>query len=311
MSTVTSVRSDVSFPSGKEQCRGWLYRPAASETPPPVIVMAHGLGGVKEMRLDAFAERFAHAGYACVVFDYRNFGASDGRQRQLLSIRSELEDWRSAVRYARSLHGIDRTRVVVWGTSFGGGLALRTAADDGHVAALIAQCPFTDGISSASQLALRTSLPLLWRGVVDAATAPWRSQPLTAATAGRPGTVAFMTGHDSLEGYLALTRHAPTFRNRIGARFALHLPFFWPGRSARRLRCPSYFALCATDTVAPATASVRHARRSSLAQVKLYPYGHFDVYVGAAFELVARDYVAFLHRHVPVTDRREPDGRRV
>ncbi|WP_332394589.1 hypothetical protein [Ralstonia sp. 1B3] len=30
------------------------------------------------MRLDAFAERFSDAGYACLVFDYRNFGASEG-----------------------------------------------------------------------------------------------------------------------------------------------------------------------------------------------------------------------------------------
>lgn len=158
------------------------------------------------------------------------------------------------------------------------------------------------GVKSASQLALRTALPLLWRGVMDAATAPWRAQPLTAATAVRPATVAFMTGPDSLDGYLALTQHAPAFRNRISARFALHLPFFMPGRSARRLRCPSYFALCATDSVAPAAASDRHARRSSLAEVKLYPCGHFDVYVGDAFEVVAHDYVAFLQRHVPVIE---------
>ncbi|MGX9145996.1 hypothetical protein [Mesorhizobium sp. 128a] len=50
--------------------------------------MAHGLGGIKEMRLDAFAERFSDAGYACLVFDYRNFGASEGAPRQLLDIGS-------------------------------------------------------------------------------------------------------------------------------------------------------------------------------------------------------------------------------
>ncbi|MGI5132359.1 hypothetical protein ACQEVB_36525 [Pseudonocardia sp. CA-107938] len=37
--------------------------------------MAHGLGGIRQMRLDAYAERFAAAGYACLVSDYRHFGA--------------------------------------------------------------------------------------------------------------------------------------------------------------------------------------------------------------------------------------------
>lgn len=64
-------RQDVSFVVGGQHCAAWLYRPS-SERPQPVIVMAHGLAGVREMRLDAFAERFCQAGYACLVFDYRH-----------------------------------------------------------------------------------------------------------------------------------------------------------------------------------------------------------------------------------------------
>ncbi|MFZ2240054.1 MAG: alpha/beta hydrolase, partial [Gordonia amarae] len=70
-------RSDVEFASGGVPCRAWLYEPDTGNRP-PIIVMAHGLGAVREMRLDAFAERFADAGYACLVFDYRHFGSSAG-----------------------------------------------------------------------------------------------------------------------------------------------------------------------------------------------------------------------------------------
>lgn len=66
MSSLCSVhstkRDDTTFPSGDSDCAAWLYRPAHIESddssPRPIVVMAHGLGGVKEMRLDAFAERF-------------------------------------------------------------------------------------------------------------------------------------------------------------------------------------------------------------------------------------------------------------
>ena len=36
--------------------------------------MADGLGVLKELRLDAYAERFVAAGYACLVFTTGNSG---------------------------------------------------------------------------------------------------------------------------------------------------------------------------------------------------------------------------------------------
>ena len=36
----------------------------------PIIVMAHGLGGTREMRLYEYAEKFAASGYARFFFDY-------------------------------------------------------------------------------------------------------------------------------------------------------------------------------------------------------------------------------------------------
>ncbi|HQV19916.1 MAG TPA: hypothetical protein PLC22_16575, partial [Gordonia sp. (in: high G+C Gram-positive bacteria)] len=87
-------RSDVEFTSGGVTCRAWLYEPDAGARP-PIIVMAHGLGGVRHMRLGAFAERFADAGYACLVFDYRHFGDSDGEPRGLLSVRRQRAENRA------------------------------------------------------------------------------------------------------------------------------------------------------------------------------------------------------------------------
>jgi hypothetical protein len=65
------------------------------------------------------------------------------------------------------------------------------------------------------------------------------------------------------------------------------------------LACPIFFALCAEDTVAPVAASRRHARRAPRAEIRDYPCGHFDIYVGDAFERAVADYVDFLDRHVP------------
>ena len=159
MSTDTAdERFDVSFASGAEECGAWLYLPdgASAERPVPVIVMAHGLGAVKALGLDAFAERFRNAGYACLVFDYRHFGGSSGEPRELLAIDRQLEDWRAAVAFARCLPECDADRVILWGTSFAGGHVTITAADDPRIAAAIAQNPFTDGRASAMTLNVKS-----------------------------------------------------------------------------------------------------------------------------------------------------------
>jgi len=86
------TRHDVSFTSGKDSCAAGLYLPTGV-TSPPVVVLGHGLGATREMRLDAFVERFARAGIAALAFTYRHFGDSSGQPRQLLSIKRQLADW--------------------------------------------------------------------------------------------------------------------------------------------------------------------------------------------------------------------------
>ncbi|MFC7510360.1 alpha/beta hydrolase [Streptomyces thermocarboxydus] len=114
----TFTTSEEWFDSAGTRCAARVYRPTDADQPLPVIVMAHGFGAVRALRLYAYAERFASAGYAVVVFDYRNFGESEGEPRQVLDIGMQHEDWRAALRYARSLEGIDHSRIVAWGTSF-------------------------------------------------------------------------------------------------------------------------------------------------------------------------------------------------
>ena len=111
-------------------------------------MLGHGLSAVRDQRLPAYAERFAEAGLAALLFDYRHFGASGGQPRQLLDINRQLEDWRTAFAYARGLDGVEQ--VGLFGSSFGGGHALEIAAEDPAVAAVVAQCPMTDGLQAVA-----------------------------------------------------------------------------------------------------------------------------------------------------------------
>lgn len=295
-------RSDISFESSGQLCRGWLYLPAAAG-PHPVIVMAHGFGAVKEMGLDAYAERFAAAGYACLVFDYRHFGASDGEPRQLLDIESQLQDWAAAIAFARAHDDLDPERVALWGTSFAGGHALVAGARDGRVAAVISQCPFTDGRASVRVMEFRVLLRVSWLALRDAVGSLFGRAPVLVPSAGEPGSIAMMTAPDVVPGYLGLVPEGFAFRNEVAARIALHVLFYRPGRSAAKLQCPVLFCVCDTDSVAPAGSTLRHAAKAPRSEIKRYPEGHFDIYLGEPFERVTADQLEFLQRRLPVSGR--------
>lgn len=297
-----SVREDVTFASQGTSVAAWLYRPDGDGgAARPVIVMAHGLGGVREMRLDAFAERFADAGYVCLVFDYRHFGASDGQPRQLLSVRRQRQDWAAAVAFARTLPGVDAARTVLWGSSFSGGHVIAVGAADPTVAAVVSQCPYTDGLASSLAVAPLTSLRVTLRALRDLVGSWLGRRPRSIPLAGEPGTVALMTAPDAVPGYLALVEEDSTFRNEVAARVALEIAFGRPGAKARRLRCPALFVVCERDTVAPARATLKHVAKAPQGEVVRRDAGHFDIYVGEEFETTVRDELAFLQRHVPVT----------
>lgn len=300
-------RQIVHFPSGGDRCHSWLYLlPAgATDRPPPVIVMAHGLGAIKQLRLAAFAERFQAAGYACLVFDYRHFGDSEGQPRELLSIRRQREDWQAAVAFARSLPQVDPSRVVLWGTSFAGGHAIATAAGDHQVVAAIAQCPFTDGPASVMQIAPKESARLILAGGKDRLAQLTGRAPNRVKVAARPGELGLMNDASAVDKVIALLEASglteAEYRNEVPARIALEIAFDAPGRKAGQIECPVLFCVCDNDTVAPAKATLRHAAKAPRGEIIRYPAGHFDIYIGDHFERVITDQLAFLSKHVPTT----------
>ena len=293
------TRHDVFFPSGEDICAAWLYLPEElpDSVSPPVVILGHGLGATREMRLDAFAERFARAGIAALAFTYRHFGDSGGQPRQLLSIKRQLADWDAAIGHVRTRRDVDGSRVAVWGSSFGGGHAITVASRHPELRAAVAQCPFTDGLASALALGPVASsklLPVLARDL--AATVRGR-EPAMIPLAGAPGSPALMSAPDALPGYQALVPAGMTFRNEVAARVVPTIAAYRPGRAAKKVAIPILFCVSNTDTVTPPAQTLRYARTAPLGEIKTYAAGHFDFYLGEPFEALVRDQTEFLTRH--------------
>src|SRR5256714_9883612 len=217
MSSGTRTRLDVAFPSSGDECRAWLFMPDAER--PPLVILGHGLGATREYGLEPYAKRFADAGIAALAFTYRHFGDSGGEPRQLLDIERQLGDWAAALAYARNLDGVDHDRIALWGTSFAGGHVIEAAARDGAVAAVVSQCPFTDGLAATRAASPRSLARALVAALRDELARVRRKPPVLVPLVGPHGSAALMTSPDSEPGYPALVPPGGQFENGASARF--------------------------------------------------------------------------------------------
>jgi fermentation-respiration switch protein FrsA (DUF1100 family) len=139
------MRREVEFRSGDDTVRGWLYTPDEGGGPFPCIVMAGGWCYVKELVQPHYAELYAEAGLAALLFDYRNFGESDGARRQHIDPDWQVEDYKNAISFAETLEEVDAERIGAWGLSYSGGHVLIVGATDPRVKCIASQIPVIDG----------------------------------------------------------------------------------------------------------------------------------------------------------------------
>ncbi|HEX2085607.1 MAG TPA: alpha/beta fold hydrolase [Solirubrobacteraceae bacterium] len=292
-------RLDVTFPSGGLRCAGWLHLPDG-DGPSPCVVLAHGFAGTRHDAIDPYADRFAEAGLAALVFDYRHFGDSEGMPRQLLDVGLQHEDYRAAVAYARSRPEVDPSRIALWGTSFSGGHVVHLAARDPSIAAAIAQTPMVDGRLQILRFPRRAAVRVTGRALRDQLAALRRRPPVTMPVRGRPGDAAALTSPSSYEGYAALLGPESRWRDDVAARMFLRVGLYRPIADAPRVTCPLLVCVGDEDDLTPPEPAVRVAELAPRGEVRRYPTGHWGVYpvAGGVFEQVVADQAEFLRRHL-------------
>ncbi len=290
-------REDRCFQSGGLRCSAWLYLPLGVERP-PVVVMAHGFGAERNFGLEPYAEVFARKGLAVLLFDYRNFGASEGEPRYLANPWRHLADWGAALEYVRSLEEVDRTRVGLWGTSYSGGHVLVTASKDPKVRAAVVQVPFVNGPSSV----WRTGLGHAWRASREALRDLWslllRKGPHYVPIVAEPHEFGLLNTPECWPGYMALVPEDTSWENRCPARAALQLLFYAPSLYTARVKCPTLAIIGNRDSLISPRAVEKAVSRIREVCILHLDVGHFDVYRGDLFFEVSEREADFLCRHL-------------
>jgi uncharacterized protein len=284
--------------------RGWHYLPDGASGAVPMVVMAHGFSAVKEMYLDRFAELFAAAGLGALVFDNRNFGASDGEPRQHIDPLQQVRDYRDAITFAETLPEVDAERIGVWGSSYSGGHVLVVGAIDRRVKCVASQVPLISGHRNARRL-IRADLiaPVQAQFAADR-RARYGGQPgaMIPVVAEDPASPCALPTADSWQWFSDTGRtRAPSWRNEVTVQSVEMFTEYEPGAYIGFISpTPLLMVVAAGDHLTVADEAIAaYERALHPKKLEILPGGHFDAYV-AGFDRAggaARDWLA---RHLLV-----------
>ena len=272
-----------------------LYLPAKIKKP-PVIVMAHGFAGVRQFKLIRYAQRYAQAGFAVVLFDYRNWGGSTGKPRELISIKQQLEDWYSVIAYIRKCNVVDAHQIILWGTGLSGGYVLKLASELTGILAAMVQVPFVDGAESSKIYPIQHMAQAL----------KIASQDLMAAKVGRtaktmpvvhPYALSYYPSKDSYDGYMSIVDSNYYWSGEVPARAMLDVIRFRPIQFVRNIRIPVLFIAAKKDAVIPIDSSRETVTNiAPYAEYHEWDILHFDIYKEKWMEKAIKVQLEFLDR---------------
>lgn len=165
-------RRSVGFFSERLKLDGDLYLPE-DLTPGekcPAVIVCSGYQGLKDIHPARFARALVTHGYACLAFDYRGFGNSQGERGRLVP-QDQIEDVRAALSFMETVTEVDAERISLIGWALGGGVAIAAAADDSRVRAVITINAIGDGERAARSMHDEQS----WRELLErTSTDRWR-----------------------------------------------------------------------------------------------------------------------------------------
>ncbi|WP_378952874.1 alpha/beta hydrolase [Pelosinus sp. sgz500959] len=282
-------RRDVRFKSQGLECAAWYYVPTEvnPEVKHPAIVMAHGFTGVKEMSLDKFADSFAKAGFAVLVFDYRYLGASEGEPRGQVFYFDQQQDYRNAITWLSLQYEVDAERIGIWGTSDSGGHVLHLGAFDRRVKAVVAQVPTINAryqnLSKSDQerravFYARNRVEEYKKGIVN-------YYPVVAPV----GQPACLTQKAAYEYFTEAAKKAPNWKNQITMESLDIYKEFAPATFIHLISPTPLLMIVASEDVLTSTEGAIKAfeRAGEPKKLVIFQGGHFDPYEGPQFAEVS------------------------
>ncbi len=275
------MQRSVLFYSEGSKIAANLYLPNDSAEQKPAVVLAHGFSGIKELLLPAYGERLSAAGFVVLAFDYRGFGGSEGERGRLVPLE-QMTDIRNAITFMQTLPEVKADAIGLWGSSFGGANALRVAAIDDRVTALVAQLTFGSGrrmVTGKMSPEERAQLA----GTLKKA----REREVTKNRPLRLSPEQLISDEDSKAFFGKALREYPALSGiKIPFTLLQHIIEHNPDEEVQKITCPVLLLSADNDIVTPPGESqILYDRiQSEKRLVTLENCRHYEAYAGEPFE---------------------------
>jgi len=297
-------RRDVTFTSVGKKLVGWLYMPAALKQGEkrPTIVMAHGWSAVKEMYLDDFAAKFANGGFVVLVFDYRNFGDSEGEPRSHIDPSMQNEDYKNAITWATLQPMVDASRIGIWGSSYSGAHVIHLAAFDRRVKCAVAQVPLVNATDNFRRLVRADYFPGTQAWLAADRTEEYTTGKINyLPVVDEQGKPSALPTQDSYDWFIKTGKtRAPKWENRQTVR-SLELALEYnPGANIHLISPTPFMMIVAqNDVLTPTDLAIEaFGRAREPKQLVILSGGHFDAYTGAGFQQSSTPALSWFRQHL-------------
>lgn len=278
-------------------CAATLHLPpgADPDAPRPGILMVGGWGSVQMALTSSFVHSFVEAGFAVMEFDHPGWGDSSGFPRQGINPWRRRRVTDVALAHLKAQPWVQAERIVLWGTSFGGGHVVDVASQHRELAGAIVQVPMLDGLAATLSMRPWRLAQFATLGLIDAALPGMPRFIPTLAPPGGFGTMDRDQAWDALNKGLAAWPDR-RYDNRVAARSVLTMPWYHPWKRLGQVDVPMLLIGARGDTVAPFVADKIARVGNPKLEVVEIDGNHFDPYFEPLFPGVRDLQLRFLQR---------------
>ena len=261
------------------------------------ILLCHGYTGVRNLYLPDTAKALTDAGYVVLTFDYKGWGDSDGPKARL-SPYGRVLDSQAALTFLGAQSMVDKDRLGIYGTSYGGATVVWTAAVDPRVKAVVSVV----GIGNGRRWMRSVRHPDEFADLLARSEQDRIQRVLTGKSEYVDRNSVLLPDRQSLELATAARKNNPNAVGEIPLEYIDDTLGFHPEWVVDKISPrPVLFITSDDDRLVPPDESESLYAKAGEPKklITLKGWGHYEVYAGEAFRQVIEPTLSWYREHLP------------